>query len=767
MITPDTLTEQMLLGGLSKGDLAQAEACMSLIHSPVRQGLGLFALFDGDPPARTQVEFHDESIFGRCSCGLPGPCPHVFALLLQWVRHPASFAVQPVAERDASLPVTPVDHPPAQRPSALPGWLASPFAQRQQRYVEQLARELERSRLQDLRAAARLRGWRVKSTDKLGVARQVAQAMAAPASNLGIALGLDEEVQRVLAALIVAGDGARREAVARISEALGFRSAGTHLTSAMVRLRELSLILPPAAGPYGPLSDCCPDVMARQMLPVAHKAIIGALGSTLLEGEPAGAPAAGEVVLADGRSFVRVVGQIALLLHQASVPLRPPMPRPMLEGRYPGLRGWDYDPQEVLELHRHRTQRRDDDLVLTVPPPAPALPDDAIARLAPVAGNADRLEFLFALLVASGIVEPGSPVTIWPEVEQEYLSRNEAAQRAILARTYFDMTNWSEVWGLWPGQQPALQIKRHIMYRLSDEDKLLEDLAFCRLAMVRALACLPDGRWIRLQELYPLLRSVWPRFDEPVREGAAYYGANFGWFLAKPGSTARFTTKTAEEWDLAQGRFVRRMLAGPLHWLGLADLRFEHGQLVAFRLHGLADLFWDVAEAPPLPSAAEEAPGAESVSVDGNHIRLRPSAVSPQALGLVARFARLTQANVDRFEYELDARAAYHSYGAGATLAEIIAGWEQLLPVPMPDGIREQLTRWWSAFGQVHIYQGLTVIEFADDYGLAEMKAATSLAQHVVAEVSPRLVIIDGKGVPTLVAELEKAGYTPKQTDQV
>ena len=42
------------------------------------------------------------------------------------------------------------------------------------------------------------------------------------------------------------------------------------------------------------------------------------------------------------------------------------------------------------------------------------------------------------------------------------------------------------------------------------------------------------------------------------------------------------------------------------------------------------------------------------------------------------------------------------------------------------------------------------------------MQAVTSLEKAIVTELSPRLVLIDRNAVTDLVAQLEKAGYTPK-----
>ncbi len=94
-------------------------------------------------------------------------------------------------------------------------------------------------------------------------------------------------------------------------------------------------------------------------------------------------------------------------------------------------------------------------------------------------------------------------------------------------------------------------------------------------------------------------------------------------------------------------------------------------------------------------------------------------------------------------------------------------GWEKWLAVPLPAAIHRQMIAWWEAYGQVRLYENVTVIEFGDAYALTEMKAATSLAQHLIAEISPILVLIPVSAVNTLVSELEKAGYTPKQTDLV
>lgn len=766
MLTLKDLTEETVVPAISRRDLALAEACIGQLTDLVRDGETLSALVQDEAMDQVSLTCQDDSIYCRCTCDSPGPCRHAHALLLAWLRQPEAFdTVGRAADQEPPLAVRKLEPPPARIPDELPGWAVASFAMRRATDVCQLAGWLDSLRLQDLRQTARRRGWRLRGADKAGICQQVAAAMAAPAGNLDTALGLNEDLQRVLASLIVAGRQATTEVVARVLGMWGKGPSPKQLPTYTLRLQELGLALPAAASSYGPYSDFCPDTIGRWLLPVVHQALSQALGPRLEVREPV--TAATEVRLADPLPFVRAVGEIALLLDQEPVPLRPPMPRPLLERRYPGLRGWDYDPDELRRMTQKQKLNSYSDIVLTVPPPAPSLLDDGIARLAPVAGDAERLEFIYALLATSRVVAPGSPVTVWPDAKRQYLKRTEAGQRAVLARAYFDMTGWSEVWGLWAWGEPRLQIKRHAGYAQFTQEKLRRDLAACRLAVVRALACLPDGEWLRLDGLYPLLRALWPRFDEPPVVTTPYYGPATCWFLARADSDARFAPQSNEDWDLAQGRFVRRMLTGPLHWLGLADLRFENGQLAAFRLRGLADLFWDRVDAPAIESHTAPAPQSPAVATEGSRIIVRPSAISAQAHGLLGEIARLVAATSGRFEYELDGQSTYRAFQAGVALSEIIASWQELFPTPMPEAIHDQLARWWEAYGRVHIYEGLSVIEFADEYALAEMKAVTSLAQHIVAEVTPRLVVVEQEAVPTLVAELEKAGYTPKQTNQV
>ena len=186
--------------------------------------------------------------------------------------------------------------------------------------------------------------------------------------------------------------------------------------------------------------------------------------------------------------------------------------------------------------------------------------------------------------------------------------------------------------------------------------------------------------------------------------------------------------------------------------------------------HGLADLFWDRVEAPPAPrhavARAKSVTAEDVVETDHHTITVHPSKVSPGVHSLLDRIARLESATAERFVYQLDPQAAHEAFEDGVSLSEIWRDWEDLIPIPLPKDIQTQLTTWWRAYGRVRIYEDMSVIEFGDDYTLAEITAVTSLKKHMIAQISPRLVIIPETAVDSLMAEMKKAGYTPKRTEK-
>ena len=256
-------------------------------------------------------------------------------------------------------------------------------------------------------------------------------------------------------------------------------------------LSEAGLAFPPDFGQVltPPLSgadmDCVPFALAQYFPPLLETVVHSSR-------EMESSDAAHVVQMADPLAIVRAVQNLLLLFEQEPPRLRPPQARPYIEKYQTGWREWTYIPDEVVRLFAQKPDNAPGQSVaLTVPPPAYALEEESTQRLQPLNKEPAHLDFLYALMVAAGLLQTGSPVTPWPQARDEYLTRNAERQHAVLVQTYFRMNRWTELWEA-QRRSPDLQLKRQSGSIYLKPQTILDSLAQLRHQVLRFLAYLPD-----------------------------------------------------------------------------------------------------------------------------------------------------------------------------------------------------------------------------------------------------------------------------------
>ena len=422
-----------------------------------------------------------------------------------------------------------------------------------------------------------------------------------------------------------------------------------------------------------------------------------------------------------------------------------------------GLQGWPIEPSELARLRQARGRKVDVAQQLLAAPPAPTLLAGAALQGLAVATEigVEEANLFSHLLLELGLAEcAGGRLVASRHAWQRFLSESADARARSVAHAYQSLTGWSELDTVLR-QRSDLVLWHHGQYACSYQN-FRSRLVRMRHMLLRLLACAGEAGWLSLDRIETALKRLWPQvnalLDAPVAS----------WGVALRDGFGQFSHRSSPPWDEVEGRVLRFLLQGPLYWLGWVELSLREEQLVAFRPVGLADWVWD------RPVVGEPLVG-EAVTIQQSHqgvmVIVRPDRVCASLHTLLGRIAVLEHASPTQFVYRLDPRHTSIEFEMGRSASDLLVEWDGCLSTPAPLAVVDTLTEWWSRYGRVRMYEGFALLELQDDVLLAELEASTSLAQHIVARISPRLALVTEEQVPLLLKELGERGYMPRVSE--
>jgi hypothetical protein len=98
----------------------------------------------------------------------------------------------------------------------------------------------------------------------------------------------------------------------------------------------------------------------------------------------------------------------------------------------------------------------------------------------------------------------------------------------------------------------------------------------------------------------------------------------------------------------------------------------------------------------------------------------------------------------------------------GLTVTQVLMTLTDVTADAVPSTVVQQLDRWAAATDNLHLYDSLCIIEFADDFILTELLRVSGLRHYLVHIFSPRVIAVQPQQVSALVADLEARGYMPR-----
>jgi hypothetical protein len=505
----------------------------------------------------------------------------------------------------------------------------------------------------------------------------------------------------------------------------------------MESLRHLGLVFNPDPYGYRGHMAILPDSVAQRLLPSERLA-------TVLEGEW---PRVAE--RQRGLALVSLLIIIAQEAQAGSIGPQEAYPEPT-HGYIPA--GFIVHPSDSENLTRLVKTYNPGDRIRLIPPPA--IPNADVTRLAAQTGQPEEVvDFAAKLLMTLGILNMQSGVSVEPTLLRRVLEMDAVAQLELLAGGWLRMAGWVESELLFGDGGPIRFAwnPRHVAPHFS--------LAMAEAVemVVRLVGRMPFDDWYDAASFVETVEALVP-FATPTLTTTrqASQQLDLTWH-GEPQPGRKLDLRSNEGWSLFVRALVDAVLSGPLNWLGLVDVQQQRGRVTGFRVRPTAP----VIDGKPIDPALLVAEGTISVG-DDLTIVVPAGSASLGPLAPILQLSDLSRVDAEGLHYQLTPNGLQALFEYGHDPASVAGLLADALGKPIPKAARAMIDDWWERYGQVRIYDELTLIELGDDLLLRELQAATSLGRAVVHQFTPRLIAIEDGAVEQIVAELGARGYAPR-----
>jgi hypothetical protein len=306
----------------------------------------------------------------------------------------------------------------------------------------------------------------------------------------------------------------------------------------------------------------------------------------------------------------------------------------------------------------------------------------------------------------------------------------------------------------------------------------LSPIVTARKKVLDHLAKLPVGEWVALERLIHRLRMLDYEFlfsrEVPAQRryyGYGYYSSDYdtpysayrnplGWHFSP-------ITDEAQGWEVVEAQFVRNIVTGPLHWLGLVDVGYA-GQVdkdgaplkpEAYRLTDIGTWLLGLGDAPGVPVAEGQ------VVVQPNFQIFALDPISDHILANLDQFAERVSAE-RAIEYKLTRQSLYAGQQKGWTARRVIEYLEEKGDAPLPQNVARTLEEWEALHRRIVIHRRVALAQTATPEVMATLMADKALAAHLGRRLTPTLALLKPSqgAVSRLERQLQKTGLPPART---
>ena len=800
------------MAGLTVASLGQEYSRVGAVRPALRQGAQLSGIVDlSHARGSAGIAGYDErdalrcsvdvelldstSWIVACSCtpGSSAVCAHAAALLYEWLARPSAFGnsdappsyhPEPAAGRGRALLLL-----EGEEQNDLPGGKTprpsetrrSLLASRGPEPLGGLADILGQMGLSELRALAREYDIATERLTKQQLTEAITAALSRPETIRKVAGALEKPLGQLLATIILAGGTVTDEDLHGLFERFGFAQS-SKLQNALMALQSKALLLRTSINSSSQqrigLSGSLIDIGWYVPMEV-RKALRVPLPVTPFDIHAArdAAPEIRHVepyaLLADLLLVARILVGARLEESEEKEPRRPPSMA--FPARPIGSAG-------TAEM--------------TIIPPPAGYPTvailDSLETVLP--RSRDFLRYAVRLLRLADILykdESEAPgLRVLPNAARLLLGE----ARAEIARDLFTL------WITQPGYDELFELQtEHLRlccrttltnYPLLRGGELEEENSEARQILLACLIQVPINQWIQFPAFARFIYRLNPLF---LQKRQRLFPTPHWWLEQEEGRPLQPTQMS--DWMRAEGRYLERLLCGPLHWWGIADLALApDGRLLAFSLTPLAGLFLNGNElatqetsepgrrpetasepgrrqASPLPSIPTDTGVGAAASVsppilvgEQGELLVPASAAAWPFIERIEAFAETAGVHDGLLRYRLTPSALAGALGRGqdaSSLLALLRGRGRATAPTALEQLLEQIGQWIASYGRVRLYTGVSLLQIADSSVMRELSMTTSVEQHIVQSITPTFMILKKQGIERLTEEIKRRGQNP------
>ncbi len=450
--------------------------------------------------------------------------------------------------------------------------------------------------------------------------------------------------------------------------------------------------------------------------------------------------------------------------HTGAVVLRTPSPAHDRAAQTNWLQRWEHDAGEAGRVFASRPGWVPDSRSsISVPQVPPLTPDSAQVLEGQTGLSADQCHWMLPLIGALQLIEPPA--------------RDRVSRTVNVANIGFE--TWlatpaehrlRRVWVAWLEQVPegveivlagrrsvggsaqAFKVLRAIGAHDFTPQQLAAEWCGLRRYLTRVLRGLPPHTWISWPLLRTQLFGLRPLCAHTLKTTDDW------WFGRADG--ARLMDVKQDDWNRSTGLILETMIQTSLVWFGAVVCALaSDGSLGRLMITETGRWLLTNQDSPLPPGSVPRARADEPPSWVGDLTwRVPPS---PNRIEFIALSRKLGEPADQPFSYRLTTHSIEFALAQGLSMDLVQAQFDHA-GIPLTTAARGLINELAGHFGRLRVYEGLTTLELTDELALRELLASTSLSQAVIAQLSPRSIVIRDDAVDALVAEMIARGHTPK-----